>query len=160
MNLTIIIINLLALILLVVAFFKDKQKTIKSLKITFKSFLKMLPLLIVIIIIIGLTFGFLPSEKISSILGTQTGFLGVLITGLLGAILHIPAILAFPLSASILENGASITIVATFILTLTMVGIVTLPLEIKELGKKFALLRNVLSFVIAIFIAYIMGAIL
>lgn len=157
---TAIIINSAALILLIIAFFKDKIKAKKSLKIALMSFLKMIPLLLVIIMIIGLTFGFLPPEKISSILGVQSGFFGVLLTGMIGAILHIPAILAFPLSASILENGASITIVATFILTLTMVGVVTLPLEIKELGKRFALLRNIFSFIIAIIIAYIIGAIL
>jgi len=41
-----------------------------------------------------------------------------------------------------------------------MIGIVTLPLEIKELGKKVALLRNGISFVFAIIIALIMGSIL
>jgi len=41
-----------------------------------------------------------------------------------------------------------------------MIGTITLPLEIKELGKKMAILRNGLSFVIAIIIALVMGAIL
>ncbi len=41
-----------------------------------------------------------------------------------------------------------------------MVGVVTLPLEIKILGKKFALLRNVISFGIAIVIALVMGVLL
>ena len=50
--------------------------------------------------------------------------------------------------------------VAAFITTLTMVGVVTLPLEIKEMGKKITILRNVFSFVFAIVIALIMGVIL
>jgi len=41
-----------------------------------------------------------------------------------------------------------------------MIGVVTLPLEIKELGKRIALLRNGISFIVAIIIALIMGAIL
>ena len=41
-----------------------------------------------------------------------------------------------------------------------MIGTITLPLEIKELGKKVALLRNGISFIIAIVIALIMGVIL
>ena len=52
------------------------------------------------------------------------------------------------------------SMLATFITTLTMIGMVTLPLEIKKLGKKFALLRNGLSFIIAIIIALIMGVLL
>jgi len=41
-----------------------------------------------------------------------------------------------------------------------MIGIVTLPLEIKELGRKMALLRNGISFIVAIIIGIIMGIIL
>lgn len=74
--------------------------------------------------------------------------------------MHIPSLIAFPLAASLLKNGASITAVAAFITTLTMIGTITLPLEIKELGKKVALLRNGLSFIVAIVIALIMGVIL
>jgi len=41
-----------------------------------------------------------------------------------------------------------------------MIGIVTLPLEIKELGQKIALLRNGLSFIVALAIALIIGVVL
>lgn len=160
MNITIIMINFIAVIFFFIALIKDKEKAKQSLKIAMMSFIKMLPMLLIIVIMIGLILGFLSPETISNILGSQSGFLGILFTGLFGAVMHIPAILAFPLSASLLENGASITIIATFIITLTMVGFITLPLEIKELGKKFAILRNVFSFIIAIIIALIMGAIL
>ncbi len=160
MNIAIIMINLIAVISLIFAFIKDKKKAKKSLKIAMMSFIKMLPMLIIIIIIIGLTLGFLPAKTISNILGSKTGVLGIIFTGIFGAILQIPALMAFPLSASLLEKGASITVIATFIMTLTMVGILTLPLEIKELGKKFAILRNIFSFIIAIIIALIMGALL
>jgi len=160
MNITTLIINLIAVIALIIAFIKDKKKSKQALKVALMSFIKMLPMLIIIVIIIGLILGFLPPETISKAIGAQSGILGVVFTGLFGALMHIPAILAFPLSASLLEKGASITIVATFIITLTMVGMITLPLEIKELGKKFAILRNAFSFIIAIIIALIMGAIL
>ncbi len=160
MSLTIIIINLIALILLLMAFLKDKQKAVKSLKVAMMSFVKMLPMLLMIVIVIGLILGFLSPETIQRIVGNQSGFLGVIIIGLFGSVMQIPSILAFPLSASLLEKGASITAISTFLITLTMVGIITLPLEIKELGKRFALLRNILSFIVAIIIAYIMGAIL
>ena len=74
--------------------------------------------------------------------------------------MHIPSLIAFPLAASLLKGGASITAAAAFITTLTMIGTVTLPLEIKELGKKVALLRNGISFIMAIIIALIMGVML
>lgn len=160
MNLTIIIINLVAIMSLIIAFLNDQKKSKQSLKIAMMAFIKMFPMLIIMVIIIGLTLGFLSTETISNILGNQSGITGILFTGIFGAVMHIPALLAFPLSASLLEKGASITVIATFIITLTMVGMVTLPLEIKELGRKFTILRNIFSFIIAIIIALIMGAIL
>ncbi len=64
------------------------------------------------------------------------------------------------MAAALLNKGASVTSVVVFITTLTMIGVVTLPLEIKELGKRLALWRNGLSFIIAIIIGIIMGVIL
>lgn len=113
---------------------------------------------IIIILLIGLLLGFIPPEHVSRFVGEQSGFGGILLVGVAGDIMHIPAILSFPLAASFLESGASITAVAAFITTLTMIGTVTLPLEIKELGKGIALLRNGISFVIAIVIALMVGA--
>ncbi len=160
MNITAIIINAIAVVALLIAFIKDKEKAIKSLKIAGKSFIRMLPMVFIIIIIIGLLLGFVPANQISRFVGEQSGFLGILLVGVVGALMHIPALLSFPLAASLLEKGASVSAVAAFITTLTMIGTITLPLEIKELGKKMALLRNGISFVIAIIIALIMGAIL
>lgn len=159
-NLTIIIINLVAIILLIVSIIKNKEKTKKSLKVAIRTLVKIAPLIIIIIILIGFLSGFLPSDIISNILGIRSGFWGVLITALLGSVLFIPAIISFPLAASFLETGASVSSVAAFITTLTMVGVVTLPLETREMGKKFTILRNVFSFLLAIVIAVIMGVIL
>jgi uncharacterized membrane protein YraQ (UPF0718 family) len=160
MNSTVIIINGIALVGLCIAFIKNKEKTVQSLKIAGISFVKMLPMLFIIILSIGLLLGFVSSSQISTFIGDQSGIGGVLLIGVVGAIMHIPALLSFPLAASLLENGASITAIAAFITTLTMIGMITLPLEIKELGKKMAIFRNGMSFVIAILIALIMGALL
>ena len=160
MNSTVIFINIFALSCLIVALIKDKKRTKKSLMVAVKSFFRILPTVLIIILFIGLLLGFVPPGTISKIAGEQSGFKGILLVALLGAIMHIPSLLSFPLAASLLKSGASLTVVAAFITTLTMIGIVTLPLEIKELGKKIALLRNGISFIFAIIIALIMGALL
>jgi uncharacterized membrane protein YraQ (UPF0718 family) len=160
MDITTIIINVIAASGLILAFIKNRKKTIQSLKIAGKSFLKILPMMLIIIVAVGLLLGFIPPNQIATFVGEQSGISGVLLIGAIGAILFIPALISFPLAASLLESGASVAAAAAFITTLTMIGIITLPLEIKELGKKIALLRNGLSLVIAIIIALIMGAIL
>lgn len=158
--LTVIIINLIALVWLIFSVVKNKSKTKESLKIALKTFLKTLPNIIIIIIFIGFLLGFLPPNIISRVVGEQAGFLGILITAVLGSVLFVPALISFPLAASLLKGGASIMSVAAFITTLTMVGVVTLPLEIKEMGKKMTILRNVFSFIFAIIIALIIGVIM
>ncbi len=154
---TAVIINIIALGAFAVAFSRNRQKALKSIKVATKMFLGILPMLIIIILLIGLLFGFVSEAGLRQFIGEQSGPLGVLLVAVTGAVLHIPALLAFPLSASLLAKGASITVIATFITSLTMIGVVTLPLEIKELGGRFAALRNGTSFVAALTISLLMG---
>jgi len=156
---TTIIINGLVLVLLGFSFFKDKSKTVKSLKIAGKSLLKLAPTILSVILLIGIIYG-LFSDKIALLFGNENSVNGFILIAVMGSIMHIPSLLAFPLASSFLAEGASISLVVAFITTLTMIGIVTIPLEIKTLGKKFAIYRNVFSFVIAIIIAVLMGVIL
>ena len=160
MNVAIAIINIFALGCLIFAFAKDRAKARMALMIALKSFVRILPTVVAIVIFIGLLLGFVPKSTISSVVGEQAGFKGILIVAILGAVLHIPSLISFPLAASLLKSGASVTAVAVFITTLTMIGVVTLPLEIRELGKKMALLRNGMSFIVAIIIGIVMGWIL
>ncbi|MDZ7763723.1 MAG: permease [Melioribacteraceae bacterium] len=160
MSITAIIINGIALILLLIAFLKDRSKSIEALKVAVRSFVKILPSILMIVVLVGIILGVLQPETITQWLGEKSGALGILLTGVLGAVLHIPSLVAFPLAWTLLKSGSSITIIATFIATLTMIGVVTFPLEVKELGKKFAIMRNGLSFLAAILIGWLIGVIL
>ena len=51
---------------------------------------------------------------------------------------------------ALVKNGAGYMQIATFVSTLMMVGIVTLPLECKTFGKKAAVIRNSAAFVFSI----------
>ncbi|WP_135389033.1 permease [Methanolobus halotolerans] len=116
---------------------------------------------LLLIVFIGLLLGFIPPAQVSMFIGEQSGIGDVLLVAVMGSFLHIPALIAFPLIASLLNAGATVATAAAFITTLTMVGMVTLPLEIREMGRKMALLRNNgISFCIAIMIAVLMELIL
>ncbi len=99
-------------------------------------------------------------ETISRLVGSEAGFMATIVAALIGAIALIPSFVAFPLAGSLLRSGATIMTISVFITTLVMVGVVTAPMEIKSLGKKFTLLRNGLSFIAALVIAAIRGVIL
>lgn len=160
MSITAIVIDAFVVVCLVASLSKDRQKTKLALKIALNATKRMGPSVLAIIAVIGLIVGFIPPKWIASAIGGDRGVLGVFIAAVLGAVLFIPAIIAFPLAKSLLAMGAGVTAISAFITTLTMIGFIFLPLEIKELGRRFALLRNGLSFVVAIIIALIMGLVL
>lgn len=160
MSSTVILINSLAAILLLAAFWKDRAKAVKSLKVAVRAFMNIIPSVMLVIVLVGIVFGVFSLETIAEWLGERSGYLGILLTGVVGSVLHIPSLIAFPLAGSLLEGGSSAAIIATFVATLTMIGFVTFPMEAKELGKKFALLRNGLSFIAALIIGWLMGIIL
>ena len=138
---------------------KDKEKTKKALMSTRNISVRLLPAIIIIVGIVGLLLGFVPPEVIKSYLGEEAGFTGTAAAGVVGSLVFIPNVVAVPLVGSLLRSGAAAMTAAAFLTTLTMVGTVTAPVEIKELGKKYTLFRNLLSFIFALLIAFVMGLI-
>ncbi len=154
------IINISTILLFIYTIIKDKEKAKKAFVKSIIKFLNLLPMMIVIIVLIGLIFGFIPPELIKSYLGSNDNILQVVAAAIFGAITLIPSLVALPLAGSLVEAGASYTPIAAFITTLTMVGFVTLPIELKELGKKLTILRNVFAFIFAIIISLIIGVLM
>jgi len=147
----------LALGLLILSFSKDKPKTKNALQKAWKSFENILPQFLSILIIIGITLALSNPEMISTLIGGQSGWLGIVLASLIGSITLIPGFVAFPLAAALLKSGAGLTQLAVFISTLMMVGIVTIPVEIKYFGNKAAILRNALAYVFSFVVAIVIG---
>ena len=147
----------LAIVLLLLSFIKDKKKTKMALKKAWKAFENILPEFLVVILLVGFLLAILNPETISKIIGAESGWFGVILAGIIGSITLIPGFVAFPTAAILLENGAGYMQIAAFISTLMMVGIVTLPVEIKYFGKRISIIRNVLAFFFSFIVAIIIG---
>lgn len=147
----------LAIVLLILSFVKDKKKTKIALKKAWKAFENILPEFLVVIILVGFLLAILNPQTISKIIGTESGWFGVILAGMIGSITLIPGFVAFITAALLLENGAGYMQIAAFISTLMMVGIVTLPVEIKYFGKKISIMRNILAFFFSFIVAIIIG---
>lgn len=148
---------IITIVVFIFFLFKDKKKTLNSMKMVRGMMGGLLGDLIGILFLIGLILTFVPPETIKTLLGKSNVLLATVISAIAGSITLIPAFIAFPLVGSLVNVGASIVPAVAFLTTLTMVGFVTFPLEKKELGFKFALWRNALSFVFALLIALVMG---
>lgn len=147
----------LAIILLILSFIKDKKKTIAALKKAWKAFENILPEFLVVIFLVGFLLAVLNPETISQIIGSESGWFGVILAAIIGSVTLIPGFVAFPTAAILLKNGAGYMQIAAFVSTLMMVGIITLPVEIKYFGKKISVLRNTFAFVFSFIVAFIIG---
>ncbi|MFA0815489.1 MAG: permease [Anaerofustis sp.] len=144
-------------LLLAISFLKDKQKTKLSLKKAWKSFENILPQFLVVILLVGILLAVLNAEVISKMIGSDSGWLGVALAALVGAVTLIPGFVAFPMAAMLLQGGAGYMQIGAFVSALMMVGIVTMPVEIKYFGLKLTVWRNALAFVFSFLVAYVIG---
>lgn len=146
---------------LLASFLKDRDKTIKALNKAWKAFEGILPQFLVVLILVAVTLAVLDTATIARYLGGGSGPLGVIIAALVGAITLIPGFVAFPAAAALLNAGAGATQIAAFVSSLMMVGVVTLPMEMKYFGRRAALLRNgfafLFSFIAALFVGWVVG---
>lgn len=151
---------IIAVILFVFSLVKSKETTVDAMKKSRRMMGSMIGEIVAIIFMIGLVLTFIPPETIKTVLGTSSTYISSFFSALVGSVTLIPAFVAFPLVGSLVDVGASIVPAVAFLTTLTMVGIVTFPLEKKEFGTKFAILRNLFSFGFAIIIALMMGVVI
>ena len=147
----------ITILLLVISYYKDKKKTKMALKKAWKAFENILPEFLTVIMFVGVLLAVLNPEVISKIIGNNSGWFGVIIAAMVGAITLIPGFVAFPTAAMLLQNGAGYMQIGAFLSTLMMVGIVTMPVEIKYFGKKLTILRNLFAFIFSFLVAYIIG---
>ena len=152
-----IVLYSLAGILLIISFIRDRQKTVYALKRAWKAFSNLIPPLLGVMGLVGIMLAFMKPERISTLLGDQSGWIGTALAAIVGSITLIPGFIAFPTAAMLLERGAGYLQIAMFVSTLMSVGIVTLPVEISYFGKKTAYIRNALAFILSLITAVIVS---
>jgi|SRR3989304_8043687 len=135
----------------------NRTKTVAGIKKGMLMFVKILPTLLSVIILVSVLLYLTPKEFFLKYFGSNSGVMGYLIAGMIGSITLIPGFVAYPVCGFLIDNGISYQIVAVFITTLMMVGTLTIPIEKKYFGMKVTLLRNLLSFAGAIIIGLLMG---
>jgi len=147
-------------VLLLISFVKDKEKTRKSIKTAWKSFEKLLPTVVAMMLFVGITLTVLDKNVITSLIGTESGRMGAIIALILGSIVTIPSFVAFPLGGALLKTGAGYMQVAVLVSTIMAVGIVTLPAEIKYFNKDIAVKRILLSFITCVIFTAVIGMVM
>lgn len=148
---------LLSMVALGISWGKNRGKTRRAVKYAIINYLMLLPLFVGAFILISLLKGFVSKGAIVSLLGGHNPIFEPLIAVLVGGFASLPAPVSYPIAKYLLEQHASATVVGTFVVALTTVGTITLPLEIKMLGRKFALTRWVFMTGEALIVGILMG---
>jgi uncharacterized membrane protein YraQ (UPF0718 family) len=151
---------ILSLSLTLLSFFLDRKKTIMGLKKGWKMFQNIAVPFVNILILVSLALYLVPPSLIVRYLGPESGWGGQMVAAVVGSITLIPGFISYPIASVLIREGASYAVVATFMTTLMMVGVVTLPLEIKYFGRNVAIVRNVLNFFAATVIGTCVGLML
>lgn len=148
---------IIAVTAILVSLVANPEKTWLGVKKGFMMFLKILPAILAVLILVSFVLYLLPNELIIKYLGEKAGFSGYVFAAIAGSMALIPGFIAYPLSGMLVKSGVSYPVIAVFITTLMMVGILTLPIEMKYFGKKVPLLRNALYFIAALLIGGLIG---
>jgi len=144
-------------LILLTSLIASPKKTFMAIKIASRKFIKILPAFLIMLIFVSLTLFVFPSEELVNFLGRNNKLHGVLFALFLGSITIVPGFIAFPICGILLRKGVSYMVLSAFTTTLMMVGIITYPIEKEYFGRKITIIRNIISFFIAIIVAIITG---
>jgi len=142
---------------LLISLIASREKTFRATKIAAKRFINILPAFLIMLILISIVLFLVPDEAIVNYLGADNKFIGVLLASFLGSLILMPGFIAFPLCGILLEKAVSYMVLSAFTTTLMMVGVLTYPIEKEYFGVKVAIMRNVISFLIALVVAVMIG---
>ena len=129
-----------------------RAAVVQALNNSANQFTALLPTLVGVVLLIGLFNAFLSTKFLTAIFKGNP-LLDTFKGAVFGSVFTGNPINSYIIGGQMLEHDISLFAVTAFIVSWVTVGIVQLPAEIAALGKKFALIRNSLYFILSIAIA-------
>lgn len=132
----------------------DRAIFIQAMKRSGNQFASMLPIFLGVVLLIGLLNTFVSRNFLAALFSGNV-VLDTFLGAFFGSILAGNPINSYVIGGELLQYGVSLFTVTALIITWVTVGLVQLPVEIAALGRRFALLRNGICFILSIPIAII-----
>ena len=111
-----------------------------------ETVLSVIPLLVAAFIVAGLTQVLISREQVERWLGTQSGWRGILIACVAGAIIPGGPYVYYPIAAALLKSGAGLGVMVAFVTAKNFWSITKLPFEFGLLGPELTTIRYLLTF--------------
>lgn len=112
-----------------------------------KVLLQVIPLLIAAFLVAGMTQVLVTKEFVTRWLGSQTGWKGIGLACLAGAIIPGGPYVYYPVTAVMLHNGAGLGVLVAFISAKNLWSVSRLPYEIALIGLEFTVTRFLITLI-------------
>ncbi|MFP4118923.1 MAG: hypothetical protein ACLFTH_02605 [Candidatus Woesearchaeota archaeon] len=119
-----------------------------------KGFSKAIPIIFGVVLLLGLLQSIVTDEMILSLF-SHSRLGNMLIGSVSGSVLAGNPITSYVIGGELQDQGVSLLAITAFLVSWTTVGVVQFPAESKILGTRFALFRNLSSFILSFLVALI-----
>ncbi len=126
----------------------------EALRKTWKNFLQSIPIILGVLLTISLVLTAIPPSALRQLFTghpVKDPFIGALV----GSISSGNPLTSYIFGGELLREGVTLFAVTAFIVSWVTVGVVQLPAEAMMLGKRYALTRNSVSFLMSILVAIV-----
>lgn len=151
MNKTLLGMALVALALIVIAFFQGGFALVAEGFIAGgKTLVEVIPLIIIAFIVAGSVSSLISKDLVTKWLGEGAGWKGPLLGTLMGALVPGGPFFFYPLMATLIVSGANIGTMISFVAAKTLWYVGRIPIEIAFVGVKVTVVRILLTFAIPV----------
>ena len=141
MDIATIVMAIIAVVLLVVAYFRGSDLPVAGLKAGGRTLWNNLPLLLLSFAVAGLVQVLIPGELVSRWLGTEAGFRGIMLGCIVGGLVPGAPYATFPIVAALYRSGAGIGAVVGFVTAWALWSVGRIPTEVALIGPRVTLVR-------------------
>jgi predicted Fe-Mo cluster-binding NifX family protein len=121
-----------------------------------RQFYAMVPRLVGVVLLLGLLRGFVSRETLFSLFA-GVPFLDALWGSVLGSVMVGNPVNSYVIGESLLKAGVSLSGALALMMAWVTVGLVQLPVEAESLGMRFAVVRNLAGFAMAVLLSLAVG---
>ena len=146
---------IVASIIIALTFLWNKEiglRAIDTVKLSFKEMIMVLP---PIFVLLGLLDVWVPKDTMVKFMGEGSGFVGILLSFILGSAAAGPLYGAFPVAAVFMKKGVKFNNILIFIGAWSTTKLPLILFEIASMGGKFAMTRFLINIPGILLIAYI-----
>jgi uncharacterized membrane protein YraQ (UPF0718 family) len=130
----------------------EKKDIVSTLFKAFKSFGTSSPIILGVILVLGLFRTFVSKQMLSALF-TGEFLRDTVISALIGSISAGNPVNSYIIGGELVKENVSLIAITSFLVAWVTVGIIQFPAEATILGRRFACVRNILGYILAILVS-------